>query len=121
MTVTVTDVRAHLDPEEPDYASAALLGPAALPVLDELVRGDCPAAGRQSDLLASLIPGEQQPSVLAAAATTAEPTVRVAAAAGLRNLAETMRASSPTICSSTPTSAYASKRCNRWPASPRPP
>ena len=88
MTVTVTDVRAHLDPEEPDYASAALLGPAALPVLDELVRGDAPLLAAKATYLASLIPGEQQPSVLAAAATSAEPTVRVAAAAGLRNLAE---------------------------------
>jgi HEAT repeat protein len=88
MTITMSDVRAQLDPEEPNYDRAAELGPEALPVLDELVHSDDPLLAAKAAYLASLIPGERRASVLAAAAMSPEPTVRVAAAAGLRNLAE---------------------------------
>jgi hypothetical protein len=39
MPVTMEQVRAFLDPEEPDYQQAAQLGPEALPHLEELGEG----------------------------------------------------------------------------------
>lgn len=86
MTVTMSDVRALLDPDEPNYDTAVELGPEALPVLEQLVRGDDPMLAAKAAYLASLIPGDQRLAVLDAAATSVEPTVRIAAAAGLRNL-----------------------------------
>lgn len=88
MTITMDDVRAGLDPDEPDYAAAAGLGPEALPFLDRLVRGADPMLAAKAAYLASLIPGEARSAVVAAAAASAEPTVRLAAAASLRNLDE---------------------------------
>lgn len=42
MTVTMNDVRAQLDPDEPNYDAAVQPGAEALPVLEQLVRGDDP-------------------------------------------------------------------------------
>lgn len=84
---TTDEVRAALAPDEPNYAAAARLGPAALPVLRDLVRGDDAMLAAKATYLASLIPDEARSDVLADAAGSAEPTVRVAAAAALTNLA----------------------------------
>jgi HEAT repeat protein len=88
MAITVNDVRAFLDAEEVDYAAASLLGAEALPILDELVHGDDPMLASKATYLASLIPGDRQPAILADAASSPEVTVRVAAASGLANLDE---------------------------------
>jgi hypothetical protein len=56
MTITMRDARAQLDPEEPDYHQAAELGPAALPLLEQLVRGADPMLAAKAAYLASLIP-----------------------------------------------------------------
>lgn len=88
MATTMNEVRAFLDAEEVDYAAASILGPEALPVLHELVRGDDPMLASKGAYLASLIPGDQQPAILADAARSSEVTVRVAAASGLANLDE---------------------------------
>lgn len=88
MATTMEDVRAHLDPEEVDYEAAALLGPDALPVLDQLVHGDDPMLASKAAYLASLIPGDQRAAILADAAASPLATVRVAAASGLANLDE---------------------------------
>jgi HEAT repeat protein len=88
MSVTMNDVRQFLDAEEVDYQAASLLGPDALPLLDELVRGDDPMLASKATYLASLIPGEGQAAILAEAASSGDATVRVAAATGLANLDE---------------------------------
>jgi hypothetical protein len=86
MAVTEQQVRAHLDPEEPNYPAAAQLGPDALPVLEQLVRGPDPLLASKAAYLAALIPHENASRVLEAAAKSSDVTVRVAAAAGLRRL-----------------------------------
>lgn len=88
MTITMSEVRSHLDRDEVDYDEAAALGPQALPLLQELVAGDDPMLASKAAYLASLIPGEQQAQVLEMAARSADPLVRVAAASGLGNLDE---------------------------------
>lgn len=84
MPVTEQQVRAHLEPEEPNYAAAAQLGPDALPVLEQLVRSADPLLASKAAYLASMIPDRRAAKVLEAAAQRDEPTVRVAAAAGLQ-------------------------------------
>ena len=42
MPVSMEQVRAHLDRDEPDYPAAAQLGPEALPHLRQLAQGDDP-------------------------------------------------------------------------------
>lgn len=84
MAITEAQVRAHLEPEEPDYPAAAALGAEALPVLERLVRDADPLLASKAAYLASLIPDDRADRVLAEAARSEHPTVRVAAAAGLR-------------------------------------
>jgi HEAT repeat protein len=82
------DVRAALDPEEPDYAEAQKLGPEAAPHLKELVQGPDLGLASKAAYLASLIESEGSLEVLTIAATSAEPVLRVAAASAIRNLPE---------------------------------
>ena len=86
MAITMKDVRAWLDPDEPNYAGAKSLGPAALPFLLELVRGGDLGLGSKATYLASLIASDKSVEVIEAAAGTNEPILRVAAASGLHNL-----------------------------------
>jgi hypothetical protein len=87
MAITMTDVRAWLDPEEPNYAGAARsLGSAALPYLLELVRGGDLGLASKAVSLASLITSDKSVDVLEAAIDTNDPVLRVAAAAGLQRL-----------------------------------
>ncbi len=86
MAIMMKDVRAWLDPDEPNYAGARALGPAALPFLLELVRGGDLGLGSKATYLASLIASDKSVEVIEAAATTNEPVLRVAAASGLQNL-----------------------------------
>lgn len=86
MAVTMADVRAQLDPEEVDYARARQLGPDAVPFLMQLVQGGNLGLASKAAYLASLIESDRSADVLEAAATSSEPVVRVAAAAGLRNV-----------------------------------
>ncbi len=86
MAITMKDVRAWLDPEEPNYAGAKSLGPAALPFLLELVRGGDLGLASKATYLASLIASDKSVEVIEAAAGTNEPILRVAAASGLRHL-----------------------------------
>jgi HEAT repeat protein len=82
------DVRAYLDPEEVDYEAASTMGPDAIPFLMELVQGDDPGLAAKATYLASLLGSERSIPVLQAAAQSKEAVVRVAAAAGVRNLPE---------------------------------
>ena len=86
MAITMKDVRAWLDPEEPNYPGAKSLGPAALPFLLELVRGGDLGLASKATYLASLIKSDRSVEVIEAAAATNEPILRVAAASGLQNL-----------------------------------
>lgn len=88
MTISMSDVRSHLDRDEVDYQEAASLGAEALPFLRELVGGDDPMLASKAAYLASMIPGEQQARILDAAARASDSVVRIAAASGLGNLAE---------------------------------
>ena len=88
MATTEAQVRAYLDPEEPNYtAAAAALGPDALPVLEALVQEADPLLASKAAYLASLIPDERAARVLEQAAHSRHATVRVAAAAGLQKRA----------------------------------
>ncbi|HLB70695.1 MAG: HEAT repeat domain-containing protein [Candidatus Methanoperedens sp.] len=88
MSINMKDVRAQLDPDEPDYAEAAKLGPDAIPFLKELVNGKDTMLASKAAYLASLIKSDRSVSVLEAAAGSREPVVRIAAASGIRNLSE---------------------------------
>lgn len=86
MAMTMNDVRAALDPDEPNYGRAKSLGPSALPFLMALVRGGDLGLASKATYLASLITSDKSVEVIEAAAATGEPILRVAAASGLRNL-----------------------------------
>jgi hypothetical protein len=86
MAVTMKQVRAVLDPEEPDYASGAALGPEALPHLDALVNAGDQMLASKAAYLASLIADPRSADVVQKAARSANPAVRVAAAAAAPNL-----------------------------------
>lgn len=86
MSVSMQDVRAVLDPEEPNYDAAAALGPDALPVLAQLVRGDDVMLASKATYAASLIHGGSD--AVESATESADPIVRVAAASAARNLPE---------------------------------
>jgi len=84
MAVSMETVREALDPEEPDYAAAAKLGPDALPHLETLVDSGDTMTASKAAYLASLIEGSAE--VVAKAAQSDDPAVRVAAAAAVSNL-----------------------------------
>jgi hypothetical protein len=88
MAVSEAQVRAYLEPEEPNYQAAAGLGPDALPVLERLVRDADPLLASKAAYLASLIPDDRADRVLEVAARSEHATVRVAAAAGLEKRPE---------------------------------
>ena len=88
MAVTMKDVRAELDREEPKYEEAARLGSEALPFLEELVKGQDVMLASKAAYLASMIKGDRSAKILIEAASHPDAVVRVAAASGLRNLSE---------------------------------
>src|SRR5262245_4113773 len=86
MPVTMEQVLAQLDKEEPDYEFAAQLGPEALPHLVRLVQGNDLGRASKAVCLASFINTEQSATVLNIAAKSPHPTLRSAAAISLSNL-----------------------------------
>jgi HEAT repeat protein len=87
--MTMEEVRAFLDPDEPNYSAAALeLGPDALPYLGELARGEDPLLASKAVYLAGLIGGEEAQPILTDAAEHSDPTVRVSAAASVQNVGD---------------------------------
>lgn len=86
MAVTMEEVRAELERDEPNYARAAGLGPDALPHLEELARGDDTMLATKAVYLAGLIQDERAKKLLEEAASADDPRVRVAAAAAARNV-----------------------------------
>lgn len=87
MTVTMEQVRSQLDSDEPDYAQAAGLGPEALPHLEELSKGEDLMLASKAVYLTGLVQHERSASVLAEAASSDDPRLRVAAASAAGHLA----------------------------------
>jgi HEAT repeat protein len=87
MPITMQQVLGRLDTDEPDYAALATLGAEAVPHLKVLVGSDDPGVAAKAAYLASLIETDESLEVVEAASASPHETVRVAAAAGLRNLA----------------------------------
>jgi HEAT repeat protein len=87
MPVTMDQVRSFLDSDEPDYPEAARqLGPDALPHLQTLVAGNDPLLASKAAYLAGQLGTAQSSAVVALAAESPYPEVRVAAAAAARHL-----------------------------------
>ncbi|MGW5667373.1 HEAT repeat domain-containing protein [Micromonospora sp. NPDC003776] len=89
MAVSENQVRALLEPDEPNYVAATELGPEAIPHLEAFVRGADPMLASKAAYLAGLIPGEHSPEVVKLAARHGDPIVRVAAASATRNMPTT--------------------------------
>ena len=86
MPVTMKDVRAALDPEEPDYKKAAKLGPQALPHLEKLIDRKDPGLASKAASLAGMIKSEKAAQVVEKAAKHRDVRVRVAAAHSAQHL-----------------------------------
>lgn len=80
MPVTMKQVRAALDPEEPDYEKAAKLGREALPHLEKLIARKDPHLASKAASLAGMIKDERAGRVVEKAAKHEDVRVRVAAA-----------------------------------------
>ena len=88
MAVTMQQVLAQIDKDEPDYARAAKLGSAALPHLRQIIEAEDPLLASKAAYLASLIGGADAIEVLDEAAKRREPEVRVAVAHALQNTSD---------------------------------
>lgn len=89
MVLELDEVRRRIDVDEPDYDNlSATLGPDAIPLLTILVSDQAPAVASKATYLLSMITGPGAEEGLATAARSHIEAVRVAAAAGLRNLEE---------------------------------
>lgn len=89
MPVTMKQVLAEIDKDEPNYAAAAQLGPEALPYLQMIIEANDPLKAAKAAYAASLIGGPRSIEVLRKAAEHHDPQVRIAVANGLQNLADT--------------------------------
>jgi HEAT repeat protein len=110
MPVSMSEVLAELDRDEPDYSRAAQLGPEALPHLRQVVEADNPLRAAKAAYLASLIPGNDSTRLLEQAADHADPSVRVAAAHGLGKTGATLLPRSSSGSLTITIQAYASQR-----------
>src|SRR4249920_770513 len=86
MAVSMETVRTALDPDEPDYPGAARLGAEALPHLAAIVKSDDTMLASKATYLASLIKSPKSGEIVASAAQSDDPVLRVAAAAAVSNL-----------------------------------
>lgn len=86
MPVTMQQVLAEIDKDEPNYAAIAALGAEAIPHLQLIMQSDNPLRVAKAAWAASLIGGTASVEALKQAAAHSDPQVRIAAAHGLRNL-----------------------------------
>jgi HEAT repeat protein len=86
MSITKQEVIKRLGADEPKYAALARMGPEAVPHLAALINGEDLGLAAKATYLASVIQTEEAIEVLAAAAMSPHAILRVAAAAGLRNV-----------------------------------
>lgn len=92
MPITLEELRALLGSDEPDYeAIAQLLDLSAVSHLQTLARGPDVMLATKAVYAASLIPGSQSEAVVAEAADSSQPLLRIASASALANLPETSR------------------------------
>jgi|RhiMetdeSRZDD1v2_1073273.scaffolds.fasta_scaffold898950_2 HEAT repeat protein len=88
MPTNMNEVLAYLEPDEPNYAQAAKLGPDALPYLKEIIDKQDVMLASKAAYLVSLIKSEESLPILEYAALNKNPTIRVAVASGIRNISE---------------------------------
>ena len=93
MPITLQEVIKRLGADEPDYAALAAMGPEAVPHLAALINGEDQGLASKAAYLASVIQTDEAIEVLKLAAASTHDIVRVAAAAGLRNLSAHQAAS----------------------------
>ena len=87
MSVTMDEVRAAVEPDEPDYpGAAARLGVAALPFLLELIQGDDPGLASKAASLVGNIRDPASLEVLVEARRSPEVLVRIAAGGAVQRL-----------------------------------
>lgn len=87
MPTDMEQVKAALNPEEPDYPKAAQqLGAAALPHLEKIIGGSDTSLAAKATYLAGLIGGDQSAPAVAKAARSSQAIVRIAAAAAAAHL-----------------------------------
>ena len=91
MAVTMEQVRAALEPEEPDYPRAKTLGVDALPHLERMITGDHPSLAAKAAYLAGLIGTDKCMPAMGKAAASGQAVVRIAAAAAARHLPDQYR------------------------------
>lgn len=89
MSVTMQQVLAEIDREEPVYAAFPKLGPEALPHLKMIIAANDPLKAAKAAYAASLIGGAEAIELLRVAAEHHDPQVRIAVAHGLQNLSKT--------------------------------
>jgi len=87
MAVTMAEVRAILDPEEPDYGRIGLLGSDALEHLEVLIESGDQMLASKATYAASLVADARSVELVQRAAASDNPALRVAAAAATVNLA----------------------------------
>jgi hypothetical protein len=86
MSVTMEDVLAVLEPEEPNYTNIENLGPECLPHLQSLFRGNDALLASKAAYAASLLPNSAAHDLVLAAAQSDSPSLRAAATGGAGNL-----------------------------------
>jgi len=87
MPIDIEQVKAALNPEEPNYPKAARqLGPDALPQLEKIIGGNDVSLAAKAAYLAGMIGGEKSIAAVAKAARSSQVTVRIAAAAAAKHL-----------------------------------
>jgi HEAT repeat protein len=86
MAVTMKQVLALLDVDEPVYAEAAELGAGALVHVEALIEGPDPMLASKAAFLAGMIRSDKAVSVLKKALRYPDPRVRIAVAATAANL-----------------------------------
>lgn len=92
MAVDMEQVRAALEPEEPDYSRAAKsLGADALPYLERIITGDHTGLAAKAAYLAGVIGTEKCLPAMEKAAASGQAVVRIAAAAAARHLPDEYR------------------------------
>ena len=88
MPVTMQQVLAVIDKDEPNYAAFTQLGPEALPHLEMIIEASDPLKAAKAAYAASIIGGAASVGALRKAADHHDPQVRIAVAHGLRNLSD---------------------------------
>ena len=88
MAIAMVDVLEALSPDEPDYARARKLGPAAVPFLQQIMMQSDQLMAAKAVYLAGLIGTDAGAQVVAHGASSANPAVRVAAAAAATELSQ---------------------------------